>query len=108
MFVKTHGYLTYFGIDSVVIFNILKLLQNWKVIGSKRNINKLITQEHHMINDFAANMEQFIVTPPPFCWVYQLLVQCLEKTEHEGGLITSSHIFLPGELLKRPCETHGS
>lgn len=62
MFVKIHGYLTYFGIDSVVIFNILKLLQNWKVVGSKRNINKLITQEHHMINDCAANMEQFIVT----------------------------------------------
>ena len=36
---KTHGYLAYSGIDSVVIFNILKLLQNWKIIGSKRKVS---------------------------------------------------------------------
>ena len=50
-----------------------------------------------MVNDCAANMKQFVVTISPL-----VLGSVLKKTGYEGSLMTSSHINLPGKLIKRP------
>ena len=52
-----------------------------------------------MVNECAANKEQFVVTTSPF-----VLGSVLKKTGHEGSLMTSSHINLPGKLIKRSCK----
>ena len=52
-----------------------------------------------MVNECAAYMEQFVVTSYPF-----MLGLVLKKTGRAGNLMTSSHINMPGKLIKRPCK----
>ena len=70
-------------------------LKNYRV----KKKSKLITQKHHMVNYYAADMKQFVVTTSLL-----VLGSVLKKTGHEGGLMTSSYINLPGKFIKRTCK----